>query len=247
MKKGKKPQKLWQSVQFLLAAAGLVLLVHWWQQSNKQGEQLFAEQSAVLMRETLKALAQTCAYLIENDQLEGLKALTQQMASNPYLHDVVVYDANGVRLAESAGSDPARLLYAPQTPDHLLPMVQEIYQGEQRLGYIKISLKQHSSFDAVSKSWHALMEQVAWMLGFAALLVLMLRGSLQAFSRMLASNKELHAAAIDSHQHQPRHARPLAASVDTTSAATAADQLAGSPIEQIKPQSSEAVAPEQRS
>lgn len=223
MKKSKKPQKIWQSVQFLLAVAGLVLLTHWWQHSNKQGEQLFGEQSAVLMRETLKALAQTCAYLIENDQLDGLKALTQQMASNPYLHDVVVYDANGVRLSESSGSEPARLLYAPQTPDHLLPMVQEIYQGEQRLGYIKISLKQHSSFDAVSKSWHALMEQMAWMLGFACLLALMLRSSLQALSHYLASNKELHAGALDSHEHQPRHLHPsdgLTETADTADPAT---------------------------
>ncbi len=195
VKHSKKPQKLWRTVQLVLAITGIIILVHWWQQSNKHGEQLFAEQSAVLMRETLKALAQTCAYLIENDQLEGLKALTQQMASNPYLHDVVVYDANGVRLAESAGSEPARLLYAPQTPGHLLPMVQEIYQGEQLLGYIKISLRQYSSFDAVSQSWQKLMEQVGWMLGFAALLMLMLRGSLQALSHKLASTQQLHHAA----------------------------------------------------
>jgi uncharacterized membrane protein affecting hemolysin expression len=185
-----------------------LLLLQWWQQSNKHGEQLFAEQSAVLMRETLKALAQTCAYLIENDQLEGLKALTQQMASNPYLHDVVVYDANGVRLSESVGSEPARLLYAPQTPDHLLPMVQEIYQGNQLLGYIKISLKQYSSFDAVSSSWHQLMEQVLWMLGFTVLLSLMLRGSLQALSHRLASTKELHHAALDSPEHQTHSIPP---------------------------------------
>ena len=208
VKKPKKSAKIWRSVQFVLAVSGFVLLLQWWQQSNKHGEQLFAEQSAVLMRETLKALAQTCAYLIENDQLEGLKALTQQMASNPYLHDVVVYDANGVRLSESAGSEPARLLYAPQTPDHLLPMVQEIYQGNQLLGYIKISLKQHSSFDAVSKSWHQLMDQVLWMLAFTVLLALMLRSSLRALSHKLASNKALHHAALDSPEHQTHSIPP---------------------------------------
>jgi uncharacterized membrane protein affecting hemolysin expression len=210
VKKPKKSAKIWRGMQFVLAVCGFILLLQWWQQTNKQGEQLFAEQSAVLMRETLKALAQTCAYLIENDQLEGLKALTQQMASNPYLHDVVVYDANGVRLSESAGSEPARLLYAPQTPDHLLPMVQEIYQGTQLLGYIKISLKQHSSFDAVSKSWHQLMQQLLWMLGFTVLLALMLRGALQALSHRLASNKTLHHAALDSPEHQPHQTPPSA-------------------------------------
>lgn len=226
VKHGKKPQKLWRTVQLVLAISGIIILQQWWQQSNKHGEQLFAEQSAVLMRETLKALAQTCAYLIENDQLEGLKALTQQMASNPYLHDVVVYDANGVRLAESAGSEPARLLYAPQTPGHLLPMVQEIYQGEQLLGYIKISLRQYSSFDAVSQSWHNLMEQLAWMLGFAALLMLMLRGSLQALSHKLASTQQLHHAAHQIDHGIATHSLSLGALPQAAADTTAAENPA---------------------
>ena len=91
------------------------------------------------MRETLKALAQTAAYLIENDQLEGLKALTQQMASNPYLHDVVVYDANGVRLSESGELNLPIYYLRPQHSVVLQPMVQEIYQNKQLIGYIRIS------------------------------------------------------------------------------------------------------------
>jgi len=197
----KKSARLFRWVQLLLAGIGLLALLQWWHDTNQQGQRLFAEQSSVLMRETLKALAQTAAYLIENDQLDGLTALTQQLASNPYLHDVVVYDANGVRLSESSASEPARLLYAPQHEVELQPMVQEIYQGDQFLGYIKISLKQDTGFSAVSGSWHAIMEQVLWMLILAAIIALMARSSLLWVSHKLASNRQLHRAAIDSHEH----------------------------------------------
>jgi uncharacterized membrane protein affecting hemolysin expression len=199
----KKSAKLFRWVQLLIAGLGLLALLQWWNDSNQQGQRLFAEQSSVLMRETLKALSQTAAYLIENDQLDGLTALTQQLASNPYLHDVVVYDANGVRLSESPDSEPARLLYAPQHNVALQPMVQEIYQGEQLLGYIKISLKQDTGFSAVSSAWHAMMEQMLWMLGLAAVIALMARSSLLWLSHKLATNRQLHHTAIDSHEHLP--------------------------------------------
>jgi len=202
-KSRKKPVLFFRTLQFLLAAFGCLALTHWWQQTDRQGEQLFAQQSSVLMRETLKALAQTAAYLIENDQLEGLKALTQQMASNPYLHDVVVYDANGVRLSESGETEPANLLFAPQHSVVLQPMVQEIYQNKQLIGYIRISLKQEASFGTVSEHWHELMSQLMWMCGFAVVIGIMLRSSLQWLSHHLVSNRQLHHAALDSPEHMP--------------------------------------------
>jgi uncharacterized membrane protein affecting hemolysin expression len=201
----KKSSRLFRLLQLLLASIGLLVLLQWWHYNSAQGQRLFAEQSSVLMRETLKALAQTAAYLIENDQLDGLNELTQQLAASPYLHDVVVYDANGVRMSESPGSDPAQLLYAPQYDVALHPMVQEIYQGKQLLGYIKISLKQDTSFSAVSGAWHDMMEQLLWMLALAGLIALMARSSLLLLSHRLVSNKILHHAALDTHEHLGRH------------------------------------------
>mgnify|MGYP006154360679 CR=1 FL=1 len=109
--------------------------------------------SSQLMRETLATLSHTAAYLIENDQLDGLEQLTQHIAASPYLHDVVVYDANGVRMSWSEGSAPARLLYGPTQSEQLQAMVQSINKDQQLLGYIKLSLRQdavHSSFDSLS-------------------------------------------------------------------------------------------------
>lgn len=197
----KKSSKLFRLLQLLLATIGCVVLLQWWHYSSAQGQRLFSEQSSVLMRETLKALAQTAAYLIENDQLDGLNELTQQLAASPYLHDVVVYDANGVRMSESPGSDPAQLLYAPQYEVELQPMIQEIYQGKQLLGYIKISLKQDTGFSAVSSAWHDMMEQLLWMLLLAGMIALMGRSSLLLLSHRLVSNKTLHHTSLDTHEH----------------------------------------------
>lgn len=204
VKSRKKSALMFRSVQLVFALIGALALTHWWQQTDRQGEQLFAEQSSVLMRETLKALAQTAGYLIENDQLEGLKALTQQMASNPYLHDVVVYDANGVRLSESGETEPANLLFAPQYQAKLQPMVQEIYQNQQLIGYIRISLRQDASFGTVAANWQQLMTQLFWMCLFAVVIGVLLRSSLQWLSHLLVSNNQLQHAALDSsapHQH----------------------------------------------
>jgi len=200
-KNRKRPARIWKTLQFCLAVAGLVLLVQWWNLSQKEGQRLITEQSALQMREQLKALAQTCAYLIDNDQLDGLHALVQQMATNPYLHDVVVYDANGVRLAESGSSEPARLLYAPQQKNDLLPMVQEIRQQQTLRGYLKVSLLQGESFARIDQNWSKLMHQLLWMLGFAAMLALMFRHSLNWFSYWLVSDKTLKQAALDSPPH----------------------------------------------
>lgn len=197
----KKSSKLFRLLQLLLATIGCVVLLQWWHYSSAQGQRLFSEQSSVLMRETLKALAQTAAYLIENDQLDGLNELTQQLAASPYLHDVVVYDANGVRMSESPGSEPAQLLYAPQYEVELQPMIQEIYQGKQLLGYIKISLKQDTGFSAVSSAWHDMMEQLLWMLLLAGMIALMGRSSLLLLSHRLVSNKTLHHTSLDTHEH----------------------------------------------
>lgn len=193
----KESSRIFRAVQFVLAIVGILAILQWWNVNHTQGQRLFAEQSSVMMRETLKALAQTAAYLIENDQLDGLNELTQQLALSPYIHDVVVYDANGVRMSESPGSDPARLLYAPQFAVELTPMLQEIYQDDQLLGYIKISLKQETGFNTIASAWNDLMEQVLWMLIFAGFIALLARSSLLWFSHRWISNRQLQQLDFD--------------------------------------------------
>ncbi|GAA0658590.1 hypothetical protein [Rheinheimera tangshanensis] len=172
-----KNSKYFRLAQLLLALLGIWVLSQWWWNSNQQGELLFQQQSAELMRSTLVALSHTAAYLIDNDQLESLNQLTTHIAATPYLQDVVVYDANGVKLSASDGTAAAQLLYAPQHEQALLAMVQEITQDNRVIGYIKISMKLDASLLPVTQAWQQLMQQVFWMLLLAGVVAFMLRGT----------------------------------------------------------------------
>ncbi|MDX5408385.1 MAG: YtjB family periplasmic protein [Chromatiaceae bacterium] len=168
-------------VQIALAVLGIWLLLQGWVYTQQQGKALLQQQSSQLMRETLSALSHTAAYLIENDQLDGLEQLTQHIAASPYLHDVVVYDANGVRMSWSEGSAAARVLYGPSHSEQLQAMVQTITKDQQLLGYIKLSLRLDASVTPVAIRWQQLMQQLLAMLVLAGIIGFLLR---RGFARM---------------------------------------------------------------
>lgn len=170
-------------LQVGIAVIGIWLLLHSWVLIQQQGKQLLQQQSSQLMRETLAALSHTAAYLIEHDQLAGLEQLTQHIAASPYLHDVVVYDANGVRMSWSENSAPARLLYGPSQAEQLQAMVQPISKDQQLLGYIKLSLRQDASLEQISQSWQQLMQQLLGMLILAGSIGFLLRRGFSRLSR----------------------------------------------------------------
>lgn len=170
-------------VQIALAVLGIWLLLQAWVYTQQQGKALLQQQSSQLMRETLSALSHTAAYLIENDQLDGLEQLTQHIAASPYLHDVVVYDANGVRMSWSEGSSPARLLYGPSHSEQLQAMVQSITKDQQLLGYIKLSLRLDASVTPVAIRWQQLMQQLLAMLVLAGVIGFLLRRGFARLSR----------------------------------------------------------------
>lgn len=170
-------------LQLAIAVLGIWLLLHSWVVTQQQGKTLLQQQTSQLMRETLKTLSYTAAYLIENDQLSGLEQLTRHLAESPYLHDAVVYDANGVRMSGSQNSDSASVLYKPGQDEQLQPMVQEIISEQQLLGYIKISLRLDASLSTVNQSWQQIMHHVLVMLLLAGMVTFFLKRSLSHFSR----------------------------------------------------------------
>ena len=170
-------------LQIAVAVVGIWLLLHSWVLIQQQGKQLLQQQSSQLMRQTLTALSHTAAYLIEHDQLDGLEQLTQNIADSAYLYDVVVYDANGVRMSWSEHSAPARLLYGPAHSEMLEPMVQPITKDQQLLGYIKLSLRLDTSLNDISLSWQMLMQQLLGMLILAGFVGFLLRRGFSRFSR----------------------------------------------------------------
>jgi len=170
-------------LQIAIAIGGIWLLLHSWMLTRQQGQQLLQQQSSQLMRETLTALSHTAAYLIEHDQIDGLEQLTQHIADSPYLHDVVVYDANGVRMSWSENSAPARLLYGPSQQQPLQAMVQPIRKNQQLLGYIKLSFRLDSALNQIHYSWQQLMQRLMAMLILAGIIGFLLRRGFSRFSR----------------------------------------------------------------
>ncbi|MDP5137521.1 AhpA/YtjB family protein [Rheinheimera baltica] len=170
-------------LQIAIAVMGIWLLLHSWVLTQQQGKLLLQQQSSQLMRETLTALSHTAAYLIEHDELDGLEQLTQHIAASPYLYDVVVYDANGVRMSWSENSAPARLLYGPNQKEQLQAMVQPITKDQQLLGYMKLSLRLDTSLNQISMSWQQLMQQLLGMLILAGAVGFLLRRGFSRLSR----------------------------------------------------------------
>ncbi|GGW71672.1 hypothetical protein GCM10008111_29720 [Alishewanella tabrizica] len=164
-------------LQLAIAVLGIWFILHSWVEAKNKGQQVLLQQNQLIMRETLIALSHTAAYLLENDQLEGLSQLTQHIAENPFLHDVVVYDANGVRLSWSEANTAARLLYRPDQQLPLIPMVQEIKTNEQLLGYIKISLLHDQRLFPGYSYWQQLMQQMLGLLLLAGAVVMLLKRS----------------------------------------------------------------------
>lgn len=164
-------------LQLAIAVLGIWFILHSWVSARAEGQRVLQQQNQLLMRETLVALSHTAGYLLENDQLEGLSQLTQHIAENPFLHDVVVYDANGVRLSWSEATTAARLLYRPDQPLPLIPMVQEIRVNNQLLGYIKLSLLHDQNLFPGYRYWQQLMQQMLGLLLLTGAVTMLLKRS----------------------------------------------------------------------
>lgn len=170
-------------LQLAVAVVGIWFILHSWSAARAEGQRVLQQQNQLLMRETLIALSHTAGYLLENDQLEGLSQLTQNLAENPFLHDVVVYDANGVRLSWSEANSAARLLYRPDQPLPLIPMVQEIRVNNQLLGYIKISVLNDKSLFPGYSYWQQLMQQMLGLLLLTGAIGMLLKRSFYQLSQ----------------------------------------------------------------
>lgn len=170
-------------LQLAIAVAGIWFVLHSWVTTSSQGQAILQDQAEQLMRENLLTLAQAAAYLIENDQLDGLEQLTQNIAASPFLYDVVFYDSNGVRISWSEASAAARVMYGKFATQPLVPLVEEIRSQQQLLGYIKISLQPDTKLNPSFASWRQLMQQLLLLLLATGLIGYLLRRSFSRFSR----------------------------------------------------------------
>ncbi|MDX1536673.1 AhpA/YtjB family protein [Arsukibacterium sp.] len=170
-------------VQLAIAVAGIWFVLHSWVKTSYQGQAILQNQAEQLMRENLLTLSQAAAYLIEHDQLDGLEQLTRNIAASPFLYDVVFYDSNGVRISWSEASAAARVMYGKFASQPLVPLVQEIRNEQQLLGYIKISLQPDTKLNPSFARWQQLMHHLLLLLLLTGLIGYLLRRSFSRFSR----------------------------------------------------------------
>ncbi|SNY46619.1 Uncharacterized membrane protein affecting hemolysin expression [Arsukibacterium tuosuense] len=170
-------------VQLAIAVVGIWFVLHSWVQTSQQGQAILQSQAEQLMRENLLTLSQAAAYLIENDQLDGLEQLTRNIAASPFLYDVVFYDSNGVRISWSEASAAARVMYGKFASQPLVPLVQEIRSEQQLLGYIKISLQPDTKLNPSFTRWQKLMQHLLLLLLVTGLIGYLLRRSFSRLSR----------------------------------------------------------------
>lgn len=87
---------------------------------------------------------------IKEDKESELERLAQDLASEPEILDVTLYDARGVPLAQSDQALPLESLLPIGTDNGSLPeqgkgriqFVQEVQDGNQTLGYLRITLEE---------------------------------------------------------------------------------------------------------
>jgi len=170
-------------LQLAISVVGIWFVLHSWVQTSQQGQAILQSQAEQLMRENLITLSQAAAYLIENDQLDGLEQLTRNIAASPFLYDVVFYDTNGVRISWSEASAAARVMYGKFANQSLVPLVQEIRSEQQLLGYIKISLQPDTKLNPSFARWQKLMQHLLLLLLATGLIGYLLRRSFSRFSR----------------------------------------------------------------
>lgn len=170
-------------IQLAIAVLGIWFVLNSWVKTSHQGQAILQSQAEQLMRENLITLSQAAAYLIENDQLDGLEQLTRNIAASPFLYDVVFYDSNGVRISWSEASAAARLMYGKFASQPLVPLVQEIRSQQQLLGYIKISLQPDTKLNPSFARWQQLMHHLLLLLLLTGLIGYLLRRSFSRLSR----------------------------------------------------------------
>ncbi len=135
-------------------AVGLIFgLVHLWQSSLINGNQLLNSQTKIMARLLAQQAANGAApamFLKNNQQIEWLAST---LVTDPKIMSVNIYDSNGNRLAFAQSvsneildpdSEELELLLKPYPP-----LIENVTQGDNNLGYVEVRLNPNIFFDEI--------------------------------------------------------------------------------------------------
>lgn len=148
-----KRQKVTRLIQVCVAVGLIFGLVHLWQSSLINGNQLLNSQTKIMARLLAQQAANAAApaMFLKNEQ--QLDWLADTLVTDPKVMSVNIYDSNGVRLAfaqsittESleADSEALQALLKPYSP-----LIENVVQGDNNLGYVEVRLNSSIFFDEI--------------------------------------------------------------------------------------------------
>lgn len=149
----KKRQKVTRLIQVCLAVGLIFGLVHLWQSSLINGNQLLNSQTKVMARLLAQQAANAAApaMYLKNDQ--QLKWLANTLVTDPKVMSVNIYDSDGVRLAFDQSVSPDTLDADSEALQTLLkpypPLIENVTQGKSNLGYVEVRLNLNIFFDEI--------------------------------------------------------------------------------------------------
>ncbi|MCL1044612.1 hypothetical protein L2737_04595 [Shewanella electrodiphila] len=178
----KKSQKISRLIQIVLAIILLIGLTHLWKSSLNNGQQLLNSQTQIMARLLAQQAANGAApaMFLQND--EQLQWLANALIDDPKVMSVNIYDAQGVRLAfaQSVSEDnfdaddkELKQLLSPYPP-----LIENVLQGENNLGYIEVRLNLRIFFDEIKTLYQENMKLQQTMLIVAGIIGLLLSRAL---------------------------------------------------------------------
>nr|WP_283104376.1 AhpA/YtjB family protein [Shewanella inventionis] len=174
----KKRQKFSRIIQIVIAISLIFGLIHLWQASLRNGQNLLNSQTKVMARLLAQQAANGAApaMYLQND--EQLQWLASALAADPKVMSVNIYNSQGVRLAFAqsvsfedleADSDALKGLLKPYPP-----LIENVIQDDNNLGYVEVRLNLDIFFDEIKVLHEQNMELQQMMLivaGFIGLLL----------------------------------------------------------------------------
>jgi membrane protein len=178
----KKRHKMTRLIQVCLAVGLIFGLVHLWQSSLINGNQLLNSQTQVMARLLAQQAANGAApamYLKNTQQIEWL---ANTLVTDPKIMSVNIYDSSGNRLAFAQSVSSEKLDPDSKELEELLkpyaPLIENVTQGDNNLGYVEVRLNPNIFFDEIKILHEENMQLQQIMLIVAGIIGLLLSKSM---------------------------------------------------------------------
>ncbi len=184
--------------QVALSVVLLIVVLSMWISANSVGEQLQSDHTANLTRQLAQQSALVAMRFIKQKQTNELTVMLNDLITDPFIQQSMVYDKSGKIIAQSSDSVTAHQAYIDKIepfdaltpvnrplppPPQLKMYVTEIYDGEKLLGYLRIGYLQAQAIKQPLVFHGNIMRQILLMMLICGVIGFMLTRGFARFSR----------------------------------------------------------------